>query len=422
MVTRITFSLVLMALLFIPVHSLSRKLETPKEKHAAISEDRAPLEKPSSQNPEHLRENPIKLLQCRAPSGKSFDFTVTLPKDLAEGSYEVFFLVGDNRIGAMASIQKKEKKGDRFVYTLRGRVPPYDEIFKDVETKFFDVWWSARKAELEIKVSLGAHTYETRSEFAVPLMSIATGWGILILLILYLIVYVTKLNLFPTDSRFNGGKNDKRHEEWKKLHPSPFVRKVIAPFHMAASPIGNYSISSAQIMFWTGIVIFASVYVFVCRSGFLMMTEQVLALLGISGGTALAAKGNAVVRDRDIPDQYFQGVTRTSVPRFRDLFSISGTPNIFKFQIFAFTLINGIIVLKELYASFSFPTIPQEQLILMGISNGMYLGNEIVHKNKWEAIHKLIEEAEPIRISDPTKFNNIKKEIRGILNGIYNLR
>lgn len=397
MVQKISFSLVLIALLLIPVYSLSEESD-------------------------RLRENPVTILESRAPSGKSFEFTITLARNTDVGSYEIFFVAGKNRVGATASVGKKEKDGDKFVYTVRGRVPPYDEIFKDVERKWFEGWWSARRARIEIKVSAGPDTYETVSEFAVPLRLAATGWGIVILLILYMIIVCTKLNLFPTDGRFNGGKDDKRNEEWKKLHPSPFIRRIISPFHLAASPIGNYSISSAQIMFWTAIVIFASIYVFLCRSDFLMVTGQVLTLLGISGGTALAAKGNAVVRDRDIADEFFQGVARTRVPRFRDLFSISGIPNIFKFQIFAFTLVNGIIVLKQLYTSFSFPTIPEEQLILMGISNGMYLGNEIIHKNNWETIHKLITEANDVRASDRTKFNKIKNDIRGMLKSIYDLK
>lgn len=397
MYPKISFFLVLIALLLMPVYSLSGESDS-------------------------LRENPITILESRAPSGKSFKFTITLAQDTDEGLYEIFFIAGENRVGATASVEKKEKKGDKFVYTVRGSVPSYEEIFKDVERKWFQGWWSARRAKLQIKVSVGSDAYKTASEFAVPLQSAATFWGIAVLLILYVIIFLTKLNLFPIDRRFDGGKDDKRNDEWTALHSSSFTRRVIAPFHLAASPIGNYSISSAQIIFWTAIVIFASIYVFLCRSDFLMLTGQVLTLLGISGGTALAAKGNALARNRDIPDEFFNGVTRTRVPRFRDLFCISGIPNIFKFQIFAFTLVNGVIVIKQLYTNFNFPMIPAEQLTLMGISNGVYLGNEIIHKNEWEAISKNVKEADEVRATDPTKFRNLKDEIRGMLKGIYNLQ
>lgn len=372
-----------------------------------------------SGNPHKLQENPIGLLEDRAPSGKSFEFTTTLARDTDEGSYEVFFSAGDNRVGAYASVEKKEKKGDKFIYTVRSIVPSYEEIFKAVERKWHEGWWSARRAHLQIKISTGRDVYESSFEFAVPLRITGTLWGIAVLFLLYLVISMTTLNLFPKDRRFDAGSNDKRIKTWEALHPSPFVRRLIAPFHLAATPIGSYSISASQIIFWSAIVIFSSVYVFYCRSDFLMLTGQVLTLLGLSGGTALAAKGNALVKYRDIPDDFFQGIQRTRVPRFEDLVCISGIPNVFKFQIFAFTLVNGIIVLKQLYTSFNFPVIPAGQLTLMGISSGVYLGNEIIRENEWEAISKKVKEANEARTTDVPKFNRLKNEINGSLESIY---
>jgi hypothetical protein len=368
-----------------------------------------------------LQENPITFLDNRAPSGKPFRLKITLTKDTDAGSYEVFFAAGNNRVGAYVDVENKEKKGEKFVYTARGTVPAYDEIFKGVEGKWYEGWWSARRAKVQIKVSVGRDVYQKTSEFAVPLRSTATIWGIVVLFLLYVIIFLMKLNLYPKDRRFDGGKNDKRIEEWEALHPSPFIRRLVGPFHLAATPIGNYSISASQIMFWSAIVVFSSVYVFFCRSDFLVLTGQVLTLLGISGGTALAAKGNALVKNRDIPDEFFEGIERRRVPRFKDLICISGIPNIFKFQIFAFTLVNGIIVLKQLYTNFNFPVIPTEQLTLMGISSGVYLGNEIIRENDWEAISKKVKEANEARDTDVPKFNRLTAKISGMLESIYNL-
>ena len=392
--SKISFFLVPIALLLIPAYSLSEESKS-------------------------LRENPIKILESRAPSGKSFEFTVTISQDTDIGLCEIFFIAGDNHVGATYKVEDKKPEGDKFVYTVRAYVPSYEKIFKDVKKGFFQGWFSARRAKVQIKVSVGSDDYVTTSEFAIPLQTAATLWGIAVLFILYMIIFCTKLNLFPVDSRFDKGNNDKRNDAWKNLHRSPFIRRVISPFHLAASPIGNYSISSAQIIFWTAIVIFASIYVFICRSDFLILTGQVLTLLGISSGTALAAKGNALARNRDIPEEFFEGIMRTRVPRFRDLFCISGIPNIFKFQIFAFTLINGIIVLNQLYTNFNFPVIPTEQLTLMGISSGMYLGNEIIHKNEWEDIDKKIKDANEVRAAHPRKFGKLKDEIQGMIKGIY---
>ena len=57
----------------------------------------------------------------------------------------------------------------------------------------------------------------------------------------------------------------------------------------------------------------------------------------------------------------------------------------------------------------------------MGISNGVYLSNEILNKNVWEAISKKVKKAGDVREKDPAKFGSLKKEIKGMLSGIYNL-
>jgi hypothetical protein len=373
-------------------------------------------------NSSKLQENPIRLLDNRAPSGKLFRFTITLPKDADAESCDVFFVSGGKRIGASADVEGKKGEGDRFVYTVRSTVPPYDELFPDgTEKSWYEGWWSARRTKVLIRVPVGGGACEKTSDFAVPLRLTATIWGIIVLCLLYLLIFLMKLNIFPRDKRFDKGRGDLRIQKWKELHESPFIRRLISPFHMVATPIGNYSISKSQILFWSAIVIFSSVYVFYCRSDFLDLTEQVLILLGISGGTALAAKGNALVRNRDIPDEFFKGIRRTRVPRFNDVICISGTPDIFKFQIFAFTLVNGMIVLKQLYTSFNFPEIPDMQLTLMGISNGVYLGNEIIRENDWKAISEKVKEALTVKGKDTVKFNELTGEIRGKLESIYSL-
>ncbi len=366
-----------------------------------------------------LLKNPITFLEFRAPSGKSFDFRLTLNKDVDPGSCEVFFIAGNNRVRAYVDAEKENEGGNAHVWAVKSTVPSYDDIFNGVDKKWYEGWWSARQAKVLIKIPVGQNNYEKSAEFAVPLQLTATIWGFLVLLTLYILILLMKLNLFPKDKRFNGGKGDKRIQKWQDLYKSPFIRRLIGPFHLIATPIGNYSISASQILFWSAIVIFASVYVFYCRSDFLNITGQVLTLLGISGGTALAAKGNALIKSRDIPDEFFKDIQRTRVPRFRDIICISGIPNIFKFQIFAFTLVNGIIVLNQLYTSFNFPEIPDMQLTLMGISNGVYLGNEIIGGNVWEDINKKVEEANTARNQDIEKFERLTGEIKGMLESIY---
>jgi hypothetical protein len=366
-----------------------------------------------------MRVNPIHPIEDRAPSGKSFSFAIILPKEMANQkvSFRVSFTAGENKVTASAYVDKEEPKGNQVVYTFKAIVPEYKDIFKNVERKWHDGWWRARKARVNITANVADDVYENSFSFAIPLRKTATFWGIFVLVILLAIVALMKPNPFPMDTRFDA---DKRAEKWREQYPSWFSRGLLYPLQFAISPIGTYSISIAQVTFWTAIVIFASIYVFFIRSEFLHVSEQVLTLLGISGGTALAAKANAVARSREIPTEYFKGIQRTQIPRLRNLVSIGGIPSIFKFQILAFTLINGILVLKQLYTDFNFPVIPNEQLIMMGISSGVYLGNEVTMENIWNTIEEKVKKAEEARGGgDAAAYESLKKEITTSLKAIY---
>ena len=54
----------------------------------------------------------------------------------------------------------------------------------------------------------------------------------------------------------------------------------------------------------------------------------------------------------------------------------------------------------------------------MGTSNGVYLGNEIVRGNEWEAISKKVEAAGKARNREVEKFKRLKGEIKGMLESI----
>ncbi len=367
-----------------------------------------------------LRKNPIDLVDDRAPSGKPFTLTITLPKKTGTEkiSVKIYFTAGENRIPTSGHVDKEEPKGNQVVYTIKAMVPKYEDIFKGVKREWYEGWWSTRRAQVEIHARNAQDTYERFFSFAIPLRKTATLWGIIVVLLFLVIIALMKPDPFPTDKRFDGGAKDKRAEKWKDQHP--FSRLLLYPLNFAVTPIGNYSISVAQILFWTAIVIFASIYVFLLRGEFLNVSDQVLTLLGISGGTAVAAKASAVVRSHDIPIEFLKGIERTRIPRVRDLICIGGIPNIFKFQIFAFTLINGALVLKQLYAHFNFPDIPTGQLILMGISSTIYLGNEITMENIWKMIEEKTKQfKEAMDRKDTAAYDNLKEEITNLLKSIY---
>jgi hypothetical protein len=169
--------------------------------------------------------------------------------------------------------------------------------------------------------------------------------------------------------------------------PKGFLGSFILRF--AVTPVRSYSISKTQIMIWTYITLFGLVYVYLLTGNFMSITNQVLILLGVGGGTALGAKMNALSRVPRISSKYLELVKeeeQKKLPHLRDLITIDKRPNIFKFQILVFTLFTAFVVFIEILENYAFPEIPDGLITLMGISSGVYLGNEVIYKNPWDAI------------------------------------
>lgn len=360
----------------------------------------------------------IELVNNRTPSGKPFTARITLPKGIPAEKVEVgiYFMAKKNGEKVPPPDPVLLKKGEetinnQVVYTIQAKVPKHKEIFKGIERKWYEVWWRARRATVEINVYPHQGSKETKEqEFAIPKQMWAAIWGAVVVLSLVFVASIWP-NPFSKDTRF---KDDTRTKDWGNRRK--FVRFLLLPLKFTITQnTGRYSVSLFQILFWTSIVIFASVYVFVVRGEFINITDQVLVLLGISGGTALASKVTAVLRSEEIPPKYFEGISRNRLPKLGDLVCIEGTPNIFKFQMFAFTLINGAIVLKRLVTQFDFPDIPASQMILMGINSGVYIGNEIGMENIWETIKKKVDYAG----SDENKINEVKSEVQRLLESIF---
>jgi hypothetical protein len=65
-----------------------------------------------------LQKSPIDLVDDRAPSGKPFTFTITLPKERQNEKVwlAVYFTAGEKEIETSARIDKEEAKGNEVVY------------------------------------------------------------------------------------------------------------------------------------------------------------------------------------------------------------------------------------------------------------------------------------------------------------------
>jgi len=171
---------------------------------------------------------------------------------------------------------------------------------------------------------------------------------------------------------------------------------------------GSVSISKTQIVIWTVVVLFGIIYVYWVSEGFLDITPQILLLLGIGGGTAVTAKyiatkpnqnpapggaaGGAAAPPPATPATpppatpaapgAAAGGTATPPPATPVTPPAAppagaGVPSdFFKVQMLVFTVVIAVIVFKEIITTNAFPDLPGNYVMVMGISNAVYLGNK----------------------------------------------
>lgn len=201
------------------------------------------------------------------------------------------------------------------------------------------------------------------------------GWGVTAGLLFLFVVMLTTMRITKNYNPFD--KDSERYQAWAKTYKTGWLKRFFfSPLDIAVTPFGTYSISVAQVLFWTLIVAFSCVYVYMLKAAFLAIPDQILLLLGITGGTALTTRINSMSRDA-VPAELIQQIDRKEIPRLRDMMCIAGKLNIYKFQMLVFTVITGFIVIVELIKACNFPEIPNTLIVLMGLSNTLYLGNEV---------------------------------------------
>ena len=326
--------------------------------------------------------NPISFLDTRSPVGKKFKIEIPIDKidEDKEDTLHVYF-TKDSEIHFSPTLPSGKKENT--TYTFEPTVP----------------------AQLKGKVNIAAVIIDKNgdikafnsSEFMVCSQNYAGIFG----------AFLTTAAIFLITLLIKGDK-----KKW-----------WIAPLNFTVTPLGRYSISLLQILIWTTITLFSYIYVYFLKGEFLVFTNQILILLGISGATALSSKAAAVVRMKDIPDKYYKDADgkndirlKKRKPKFSDYVSIGKDPNIFKFQILGFTLITAIFVVMELIKTSNFPEIPDELLTLMGISGGVYVSNEIITENVWQKLSDKLEEAKKATGKTKTK---LEEEIREKLKKIF---
>jgi hypothetical protein len=196
-----------------------------------------------------------------------------------------------------------------------------------------------------------------------------------------------------------------------------------SPLCLITTPRGFASLSQFQIVLWTFVVMTSAVYVIALAGDLIVITPGTLILLGISGAAALLAKvktppqpaaatvgpvapqpaaataapvapqpaaaaaapvapqpaaaAAAPVATAGAGTQAANGPIRQ--PRWSDLVmeETKGLElDVTRVQMLLFTLVTAVFVVMKVITSYEIPDIPDGFLILMGISNGVYVGSK----------------------------------------------
>jgi len=175
------------------------------------------------------------------------------------------------------------------------------------------------------------------------------------------------------------------------------IRSPMEPFQRGPRP---YSLSRFQMAFWFYLVIAGYVFAWMVTGELDTITDSVLALIGIGAGTALGAAviDAAPAGTATAISTTTEGATQTTaavtvpVPSspppaskgfLTDVLSdADGGISIHRFQMFAWTLILGVIFVSSVYKELAMPEFSVTLLGLMGISSGTYLGFKFPEKKK----------------------------------------
>ena len=155
------------------------------------------------------------------------------------------------------------------------------------------------------------------------------------------------------------------------------------PVQAPAGKMPPYSLSRFQLGFWTLLVLAAYVFIWMVTAQLDTITGSVLVLLGIGSGTALGAtlidSGKTASAGSSPPPAEPEAPATPSVSRgfLNDLLSDANGVSIYRFQLFAWTLILGVIFCASVYDGLQMPQFSTTLLGLMGLSSGTYLGFKV---------------------------------------------
>ena len=179
---------------------------------------------------------------------------------------------------------------------------------------------------------------------------------------------------------------------------------VLHPLKVIADTSGRASLSNAQVLFFTLIVLWLSIY-WVIREGSLVAVDSsVLTLLAIAvagSGVGMitdstrfqaSAENLAWARRKNWIEKDFTKASTERVPRVGDLLTSDGNFDVARFQAVGFSLVIGIALLYNgataaVASEFSAFVVDDTYLALIGISQGAYVGGKYVGGNLFSELN-----------------------------------
>ena len=212
---------------------------------------------------------------------------------------------------------------------------------------------------------------------------------------------------------------------------------TLNPLKIIADPSGKASLSSAQVMFFTLIVLWLAVYWVVQEGELVSIDKSVLVLLGITivgSGVGkvtdatrfrVTAENWAWVKNKTWIKRDFTRASMERTPRISDLLTTDQGFDIARFQAVAFSIVVGIALLwigytAESAESFSNLIIDEAYLALVGISQGAYVGGKYVGGNLFQELNTKLDEVRTLEVNfaaavtNSTKWKEVSKHNRNI--------
>lgn len=193
-------------------------------------------------------------------------------------------------------------------------------------------------------------------------------------------------------------------------------RMVLNPLKIIAAPNGTASLSSAQVLFFTIIVIWLAVFWAIKQGALVPLDESMLWLLGIAiVGTGvgkatdatrfrITAENWAWARGKNWIKKDFTQASVDRTPRFSDLLATDRGFDIARFQAVGFSLVIGIALLcngatAENAETFSAFVIDDAYLTLIGISQGAYVGGKYTGGNLFRELNVKLDKIRALDIA-----------------------